>query len=386
MPKYISLLRRTTPVLVFGVFSMTAVAADSAVCDSVPVTRQIVWTPENGPHWLRENLEIPEGTRLVIAAGTQVYATLHGAISVKGELRIEGSAQRPVILTAENEASTGPSETAWRGIHIEDQGSADIRHAVIRDAGRLVEGGGEAETMAALTISTPCAVRVTDTTVSNSRHTGIFVSGPTSNPPRLFNVKAINNVDHGVLVYQTAVDIRGSLLDGNGGNGLKILHTFAYTGPRTVVLDSDLTNNGVHGVYLMSDSAVPALSQALGHRNNIVGNGSREIGVWYTHYLRSGKSRDAGGFDEHYIDWTDNYFGEFVFENSCPWSTAPGYAPSGYLSFEPQHDFCSEPPNGPVSYQTHAAMGPTPNCRVLYCGVNQVKVTPHSLRRFPRSY
>lgn len=375
--------RCAASALAFAAMSVAALNANAASCTSAPITQQLIWSPENGPHTLHEHFVVPAGTRLVITAGTQVRVAAHKRILVQGELRVDGQSGSNVLFTSQNDTAEDRA-SAWDGIRIDSQGSAYIRHAVIRHAGLPVPVDVLPEFSAALSIGTPCAVQLIDSTVSDSRTTGVFINGPAPVVPRLLNVKLINNAAHGLLVYQAAVDLRNSLLQGNGRDGLRNVHTFAYEGARTTVLDSDLTNNGAYGVYLMSDAAVPAQSQSLGHRNNIVGNGEGQIGVWYAYYLKSGKLLDDAGAEESLIDWTGNYFGDLVFENQCPWSTAPRYAPRGYLSFELQTDFCSEPPDGPVSFQTHVTQGPTDTCRVLYCGVNQVKVSPYSIWRFPR--
>lgn len=375
--------RCAASALAFAAMSVATLDASAASCTSAPITQQLIWSPENGPHTLHEHFVVPAGTRLVITAGTEVRVATHKHILVQGELRVDGQSGSNVLFTSQNDTAEDRA-SAWDGIRIDSQGSAYIRHAVIRHAGLPVPVDLLPEFSAALSIRTPCAVQLIDSTVSDSRTTGVFVDGPAPVVPRLLNVKVINNAAHGLLVYQAAVDLRNSLLRGNGRDGLRNVHTFAYQGARTTVLDSDLMNNGAYGVYLMSDAAVPAQSQSLGHRNNIVDNGEGQIGVWYAYYLKSGKLLDDAGAEESLIDWTGNYFGDIVFENQCPWSTAPRYAPRGYLSFELQTDFCSEPPDGPVSFQTHVTQGPTDTCRVLYCGVNQVKVSPYSIWRFPR--
>lgn len=377
--------RCASATLVLAAVSLATLDARAASCSSAPITHQIVWSPGNGPHTVRDHVVVPAGTRLVITAGTEVRIAPQKNIVVLGELRVDGQSQSNVLFTSENDAAGDPA-SAWDGIRIGGQGSAYIRHAVIRHAGMPVPGHVLPEFTAALSIGTPCAVQLIDSTVSDSRTTGVFIDGPAPVVPRLLNVKIINNAFHGVLVYQAAVDLRGSLLQGNGRDGLRNVHSFAYKGARTMVLDSDLTNNGAYGVYLMSEAVVPAQSQSLGHRNNIVDNREGQIGVWYNYYLKSGKFLADDSAEVSLIDWTGNYFGDFVFENQCPWSTAPHYAPRSYLSFELQTDFCSEPPAGPVSFQRHATLGPTDTCRVLRCGVNQVKVSPYSLWRFPRPY
>lgn len=367
-------------------FAVAAVAAllgfgnaAQAECTAGPTTREIVWSTANGPHLLTSNFLVPADTRLVVLAGTEIRVAPGIGIGVAGVLEVEGQPGREVTFTAQNEGN-GQTTDAWAGIGIHGpHGRARFNHARIRHAGMP----GIPEFGAGLTVASPCAFEFINSSLSLSQRTGIFVDASPQGTPKFVNARIVDNAHHGILIYDSSAEIRDSLIDGNGADGFKNLHTGGYRGNRSVISNSDVTNNGGNGVFLFSHTEVPHTSQSYGHGNNITGNGGEQIAVFYTNYLRSGKVREGGATEM--IDWSGNFFGELVFENGCPWSAAPPHAPRSYLSFDAPHlNHCEDPPEGPVSSQIHHLITDNGACNLLRCGVDQVRVTPFSGSRFPR--
>lgn len=353
--------------------------AAQAECTAGPTTREIVWSTANGPHVLTSDFLVPADTRLVVLAGTEIRVSPGRGIGVAGVLEVQGQPGREVTFTAQNEGS-GETTAAWSGIGIHGpHGRARFHHASIRHAGLP----GEAEFGAGLTVASPCSFEFINSSISHSQRTGVFVTASPQGTPKFVNARIVDNAHHGMLIYDSSADIRDSLIDGNGADGFKNLHTGGYHGNRSVISNSDITNNGGNGVFLFSHTEVPHTSQSYGHGNNITGNGSKQIAVFYNNYLRNGKVREAGVTEV--IDWSGNYFGALVFENGCPWSAAPPHAPRNYLSFNfPHINPCEDPPEGPVSFQIHHMFPDNAACNLLRCGVDQVRVTPFSGSRFPR--
>jgi hypothetical protein len=134
-----------------GSVSAADCAAGSGATHRGRLSGSPTWTRQNGPHRLVDSVTTT-GT-ITIQAGALVCGT-PGSVLAPALLRVEGSADLPVVFTATD------SLVGWGGIRgIEDSDSSVIRHAVIRHA----------ELGVAQTSSVGENVVVENTTISRSR-------------------------------------------------------------------------------------------------------------------------------------------------------------------------------------------------------------------------
>jgi hypothetical protein len=77
------------------------------------------------------DVEVPAGTALVIEAGARVLLERNASLQVAGTLRVQGSAESPVLFTR-------AGEDPWGGIAVLEGGVAELDHAW------LTAGGGDA--------------------------------------------------------------------------------------------------------------------------------------------------------------------------------------------------------------------------------------------------
>lgn len=106
----------------------------------------ITWSPDDGPIVIDESIEIDETTRLVIEAGVEVRLDKGKGIQVKGHLLVQGTAQEPVLFTANNTSvPLGPD--SWESIRLLSESAGrthQVQHAMFQGArtGLLVSSTG----------------------------------------------------------------------------------------------------------------------------------------------------------------------------------------------------------------------------------------------------
>ncbi len=74
----------------------------------------ITWTQDMGPIVVKATIVVNETTRLVIEAGVEVRLDIGQGIQIKGHLMVEGTAEEPVLFTANTTEPFGPD--SWESI------------------------------------------------------------------------------------------------------------------------------------------------------------------------------------------------------------------------------------------------------------------------------
>ena len=96
----------------------------------------ITWSPGDGPIVIDESIEIDETTRLVIEAGVEVRLDEGKGIQVKGHLLVQGTAQEPVLFTA-NDTSVPLGPDSWESIRLLSESAGRthlVEHAMFQGA------------------------------------------------------------------------------------------------------------------------------------------------------------------------------------------------------------------------------------------------------------
>ena len=108
---------RHTPVHTQGTFLRPQINEDTTL------------TRRDNPVIITGTTLVPAGVRLTIEEGTRVYIHEFGELVIAGQLTATGSADQPVIFSS-NEAHQ--QNRTWNGIRIEQDGQANVSHAIIR--------------------------------------------------------------------------------------------------------------------------------------------------------------------------------------------------------------------------------------------------------------
>jgi hypothetical protein len=79
---------------------------------------------ENNPYVITDNLIVPAGQKLVVSSGCILLFKPFTGITIDGELEVEGTAEKPVAFTSENDTRVNPTSSQfpnpfdWNGIII----------------------------------------------------------------------------------------------------------------------------------------------------------------------------------------------------------------------------------------------------------------------------
>ncbi|MGE5335868.1 MAG: right-handed parallel beta-helix repeat-containing protein, partial [Nitrososphaerota archaeon] len=212
------------------------------------ITENTTLTAAGNPYTGSSTIE--SGATLTVEPGVifKIYA-----LYVKGTLKVEGTAEEPVVFTGAKEAESGE----WcHVLFMAGSGASVIDHAELKYGGGC--GGGMLWSQAG---SSPT---ITNSTLRYSLHAGITVEGGGS--PEIAHNTLIYNLGFGIhyTAFSTetgAVDIHDNFIEG-GGNGIEV---------------SIPTNGLITGKNLGANTIVGTTNKALYYKgpdipNNITGN------------------------------------------------------------------------------------------------------------------
>jgi hypothetical protein len=159
----------------------------------------------------------------------------------------------------------------------------------------------------------------------------------------------------------------------NNGTGLYVLLPPSFTGAATSVLNSEISNNTGHGVWLLIYGGTPSVPS--GRYNNIRDNGGPDGDQRQLHSM----------YPLVESEWKDNYWGDVKIEIPCPWAL-PTTA-QNHLSFDPPNPlgYCAEPGKGPVRSSIWLMGTSCPNQKPLQCASDYVTNSPYATDPFDNS-
>jgi hypothetical protein len=206
------------------------------------ISKSQTWRASDNPHVVKGVLTVmgPDTPVLTLEAGVEVRFEKWGGMVIgddtlgPGELRAEGTAAAPILLTAHSDT---PKPGDWQGVtlHGRDSGSSTLSHVTIEYAGGIpTDLGGSEEfwkkSSGGLRLreshvlpEAPRTVRVRDVTVRKSQNHGVFLvnAGFTSDSQRLSSLD-----NEGVALTATANEVgtipADSTLRGNTINALQV--------------------------------------------------------------------------------------------------------------------------------------------------------------------
>lgn len=268
-----------------GSTSVADCAAGAGATHSGQLTGSPTWTRQNGPHRLVDTVTTT-GT-ITIQAGALVCGT-PGSVLAPSILRVQGSADQPVVLTATD------SIVGWGGIRgAESSDSSVIRHAVIRHAHvgvRQTHQYGDRTVVENTTISQsrgPALVGsitarhvVMDSSCAGDTDGGCeAVIAPSYMSVRLIEPVIRDTRGGGIFVQQRGgVTLTGGTIVGSQGVGI---HTqFSVRGSGSLFLTSPVRITGGDTIPVSLGGGVPAVLQERDAQLQLLGNAIDEMHVY----------------------------------------------------------------------------------------------------------
>lgn len=217
----------------------------------------VVWTPgvPAQPYVIGVNdLTIPQGSRLIIAAGTEIRFGAGRGITASGTLIVNGSSANPVLITSN---ATTKSKGDWQGIILSGAGSS-IGYATIEYA------------TTGISVNSVTA-SLSSNTIRNFSINGISVSGYGAAGTQLKSnfVDNVSDVGNCVSVQDSSPVLTGNTLQ-NCSTGLNLIMSSAGTMTPSVSGNNIITSNGSRGVYVSGSWNYSPLPVITG--NQIFGN------------------------------------------------------------------------------------------------------------------
>lgn len=142
----------------------------------------VKWEALDVPYFITKevstpSLSVPEGSSLTLAAGTRVEFEEGVPLSVRGTLSVDGTADAAVTLT-----SRDADNTAWGGVLVRDDGTANFDHAELMHGGAVDLTSSNYDAPANLTLRDGASVEMRDSVVSMGAGYGIFADDESELP------------------------------------------------------------------------------------------------------------------------------------------------------------------------------------------------------------
>lgn len=108
-------------VTLWIVMATVFICADSELSGRI---QGMTLVAENNPYVITDNLIVPAGQKLVVSSGCVLLFKPFTGITIEGDLDVQGTAEKPVVFTSENDTRFNPSSSQfpnpfdWNGIII----------------------------------------------------------------------------------------------------------------------------------------------------------------------------------------------------------------------------------------------------------------------------
>lgn len=281
------------------------------------VSTDTVWGVGNAPFIVAGDIEIPEGVKLTVRAGTiikfnadyELYDTspTPGAdLVVEGKLTLEGTAQEPVVFTSSFDDTVGgdtngdgsvstPQVLDWGEVFIDKGASGDLRFVDFRYAHRALHMRSSELIVTSL--------RVKDCTTA-------VLTSPTDSPVVVGLVA--DRVDFGGVTI-SAGQVSQDTIWGQGDAPVIILGDIevAENAKLTIVAG---THVKLDAGYLLYDSS-PHPTVDLIVRGALIANGSPDVPIVFTSSLDDSEGGDSNG-DGNDSSPADGNWGTILFQTT----------------------------------------------------------------------
>ncbi len=353
--------------LILGVGASPAYAATHV--GTTTYTSNVTWTLTNSPYVLDGDVTVAGGATLTIEPG--VIVKLNGtlrSIWVSGTLQALGTSGAHITFTSlqddavggdtGGDGTTSGSPGQWGAIKLQSAtGAATFDHVDVRYGayGSTPTSGGAIQTSNASE-----SLTISHSTVRWSQSSGIYLFlGPAT-----IDSTTISDGGNGVSINTAYAKIRNlSKITNNISDGVWV-SLGAGTPAPTTVTNSDLTNNGRYGIYIIAGNQPLSLIPR-GAMNNIYGNASKQL------FISANPAFKNVELNWHYNYWGDVYY--YFNDKSCLGTSPYSVGRIAYRSST------SSPPDGPMNGDTYLLLVNPP----IVCAYDPFKNDPSTILAAP---
>lgn len=365
-------------LIAFGPSSLTQprVARAATVLGTTTYNSNTTWTLAGSPYILNGSVTVATGVTLTIEPG--VVVKLNGStrqLTVNGTLAAVATAASRITFTSYQDDTVGGdsngdgSATAgavgqWYRIGLLGSSTeTELRYVDIRYGGNTMDDNS----FGVVDLSGGCAsVLIRDSTIKNNNGVGVRVmpNGSCTPSAEIANTEIANN-GAGVYALNGFVLVEDSTIEDNTRQGFYFGSSTSYTGPVSVVRESEVTGNS-DGIRMVIPSALDVAYWPTGTRNNIYGNSGSQLSTME---------------EKRTADWRHNYWGDDVGyrvnDGACH---TVGRKSIGRLAYRSAQSW---PPAGPLDGSSAYWSGGTAFCDYDRVNVGQVEYSPFKLNQGP---
>jgi hypothetical protein len=224
---------------------------------------------------------LASGSTLSILPGTIIkFATTSSILTINGNLDVNGTTTSPVYFTSlrddiggdtDNVVAT-PSAENWKYIYINNGGSADFDHAVIR------YGGADNQSYRSNIVNFGGSLNITNSTISNGYY---GVRQRSSTPATITNSTVSDNSYAGIYAEDGSTTVSGSTI----GNTTSSYGIYAGNGADSLTATNNTFSNNLYPIYFaanvpLTESGNTAINNTYNGKGVIGGNMAAGTSTW----------------------------------------------------------------------------------------------------------
>jgi parallel beta-helix repeat protein len=228
-------------VMILMVTALFSRAAQAATTVSGTLSSDTLWTAAAGPYYVSGNVTINGGVTLTVEQGTVVKFAQGQGLFVNGTLNAVGEVGSEIVFTDFRDDTVGddsngdggatlPAPGWWRGIVVNNLGTATLTRCVVRYAGSAnanvyKTGSGD--------------LTVTSSTIRDSGNYGIYLDAATT-PSTITGNTISGNVQYGIFAGgNSPASVSGNTISSNGRFGVYA----SVTNPSSFTVSANTFNN-----------------------------------------------------------------------------------------------------------------------------------------------
>jgi hypothetical protein len=322
------------------------------------------------PYVINAMVTVAPGVTLTIEPGVIVkFAVRNYWLYVRGSLVAKGTAGERIYFTSladdaigGDTGGDGPTVGApgqWYHVWFAGEHTISSLHYVDFRYG----GYGSADHGYAPVNLSAGSLSVDHARFTHNQRSAIVIAGSIGRyPAATVKNSLIEDNGQGISVNQGAVAVDHATIRGNASRGVWFNLLGSYAGSPSHIINSEVSENGTHGVWIWADTNLPREQWPTGTNNNIYSNNGGFYPASISEQLYSRWIFDPP-------DWTGNYWGDNTYSIWCP------YALSAFQFHVAYFLHPSNPQKGPLASTLWVSPSPGSTDK---CLSDNVRSVPHS--------